>query len=94
MNRAKGSRLALVYLPRTGDKESGESDRWRAFVRREAGRLDVQFIDLVEAFRQLPLDDGERFFVMPYQPSHYNQRGNAWVAAQLRARLFPDAATR
>jgi hypothetical protein len=49
----------------------------------------VRFIDLVEAFRELPLDEGEQFFVRPYQPSHYNVRGNAWVADQLAQRLFP-----
>ena len=87
MNRSKGSRLVLVYLPRTGDKQSLESDPWRTFVAREASRLGVEFIDLVEAFRTLPLDDGEQLFVMPYQPSHYNARGNAWVAEQLRTRL-------
>lgn len=94
MNRAKGSRLVLVYLPRTGDTRSLESDPWRTFVAREAARLGVEFIDLVEAFRALPLDDGERLFVMPYQPSHYNARGNAWVAEQLRTRLVFEQAAR
>lgn len=94
MNRAKGSRLVLVYLPRTGDKTGRESDAWREFVGTEAARLGVPFIDLVEAFRALPVDDGEQMFVVPYQPSHYNPRGNAWVAEQLRARLFTDAGVR
>lgn len=91
LNRAKGSTLVLVYLPRTGDKNSRVSDPWRAFVRQEADRLGIRFIDLVEAFRELPLDDGEQLFIKPYQPSHYNVRGNAWVARELRARLFPAA---
>lgn len=88
LNRAKGSRLVLVHLPRTGDKHSTDSDPWREFVRAEAQRLGVTFVDLVEAFRTLALDDGEQMFVVPYQPSHYNTRGNAWVARQLRDRLL------
>lgn len=92
LNTAKSSVLVLVYLPRTGDRNGAESDPWRAFVREEADRLGVRFIDLVEAFRELPLDDGEQLFVTPYQPSHYNVDGNAWVAEQLRARLFPAEA--
>jgi hypothetical protein len=98
LNAARGSTLVLVYLPRTGDSSEGgstwavPSDDWRAFVRREADRLGIRFIDLVEAFRELPLDVGEQLFIEPYQPSHYNTRGNAWVAQQLRERLFaPEA---
>jgi hypothetical protein len=93
MNAAKHSRLVLVYLPRTGDRNDPASDPWRAFVRQEAARLSVEFIDLVEEFRTLPLDDGERLFMIPYQPSHYNASGNAWVARQLRARVFEAAAS-
>jgi hypothetical protein len=88
LNDAKNSRLVLLYLPRTGDRDERTSDPWRAFVKGEAARLGVQFIDLVEEFRTLPLDDGERFFMIPYQPSHYNASGNAWVARQLRERLL------
>jgi hypothetical protein len=88
LNDAKNSRLVLVYLPRTGDRDSAGSDPWRAFVQQEATRLKVEFIDLVEAFRELPLDDGERLFAIPYQPSHYNVSGNAWVARHLREKLF------
>jgi len=94
LNAAKGSSLVLVYLPRTGDTFEGgstwavPSDEWRAFVRREAERLGVRFIDLVETFREMSLDEGEQLFIEPYQPSHYNTRGNAWVAQQLRERLF------
>jgi hypothetical protein len=91
LNAAKQSRLVLVYLPRTGDRDDRASDPWRVFVQGEATRLGLPFIDLVEEFRKLPLDDGERFFAIPYQPSHYNVSGNAWVARQLRTRLFTPA---
>lgn len=89
LNAARGSQLVLVYLPRSGDRNGTESAPWRALVRQEADRLGVRFIDLVEAFQELPLDDGERLFMEPYRPSHYNSAGNAWVAEQLAARLLP-----
>jgi hypothetical protein len=88
LNAAKGSRLVLVYLPESGDRTNPDTDRWRAFVASEAGRLDVPFIDLVETFRALPADAAQQFFVIPYRRSHYNEGGNAWVARELRARLF------
>jgi hypothetical protein len=84
----EGQPAGLVYLPESGDRSRPDSDRWREFGARDADRLGVRFVDLVETFRALPPDEGQRFFVIPYRRSHYNPGGNAWVARELRARLF------
>jgi len=88
-NDEKGSVLAVVHLPRSGDQESRESDPWRAFLQDEAERIDFVFVDLVKEFRELPLSTEERFFQIPYFPSHYTVEGNEWVAQQLQEKLLP-----
>lgn len=94
LNAAKGSVLVLVFLPRSGDSDDRRSADWRRFVSAEAERLGVVFIDLVAEFQRLPVSDAEQFFVRPYQPSHYNAHGNAWVARQLFDRLAALPQTR
>jgi len=88
-NDEKGSLLAVVHLPRSGDQESRESDPWRAFLQEEAERTGFVFVDLVSEFRELPLSIEERYFQIPYFPSHYTVEGNEWVAQQLHEKLLP-----
>lgn len=92
LNRAKGSRLSLIYLPTWADYRNCESDRWRQATAEAAGRLGVPFVDLIPELRKLPIEEAEGFFIKgPGQKyhgavGHYTERGNDWVARQLQAR--------
>lgn len=99
LNTARRSTLVIVYLPKPLDSTNGPNgppDRWRPFVHGTADRLGVPFIDLVEEYRKIPEVEGEAMFVLPFRPSHYNVRGNEWVAATLHDRLMaiPDIAAK
>jgi hypothetical protein len=93
LNRAKGSRLVLIYLPIREDYSSCGADSLRRFMSEQARALDVPFVDLVEGLRQLPPEqvsglflDGSRVRYFAAK-GHYTESGNAWVARQVYGRL-------
>ena len=81
--REKGTALALVYLPVLSDYSDPASDRWREFVRRDAERRGIPFIDVVEELRKLPPDEARRVF-----KDHFSVEGNRFVARTIHSRLF------
>jgi hypothetical protein len=87
INAEKGSVLVTVMLPRSEDREYRTADLWRSFMYGLADRTGIVFIDLIEEFRRLPIDEGQHLFISPYHASHYNAKGNAWAAELLYARL-------
>ncbi len=88
LNAERGSTLVLVYLPKSGDHDNRGTDRWRSLIAEQAERLGIPFVDLVGEFRKLSVSRGENLFVQPYFPSHYNPRGNEWLAKVLHERLL------
>lgn len=86
-NDERGSVLVLVFLPHPLDGSNRSADPWRELVRREAARLSIPYVDLVEEYRKIPALEGEDMFVRPFHPSHFNVRGNAWVARSLHDRI-------
>src|SRR6185295_2548444 len=92
LNRAKGSRLTLIYLPGPTDYGSCESDQWRSFVSQKAQQLGIPFLDLVAEQRKLPPEEVGRFYIRSPEAryfgavGHYTREGNAWVARQIAAR--------
>jgi hypothetical protein len=93
LNRAKGSRLVLIYLPTRDDYSSCSSDAWRRFIAAQARELGVPLFDLVASVRQLPpgqlpglyLDASQtRYFAAR---GHFTVAGNAWVAREVQRRL-------
>jgi hypothetical protein len=102
INRAQGSMLVLVYLPTQGDYDQGGSDSWRTFVRSEAEKSGLNYVDLVDEIRTLPADSIEALFIgaqeVEFQGAvgHYTEQGNAYIARVLYQRLseLPDAAAR
>lgn len=90
VNRSKGSELVVVYLPRSTDKDQRDSDPWRGLLHEESRRSGLIFIDLVDLFRELPLDVGQSLFLSPYHASHYSVAGNQWVADMLHEQLVRD----
>lgn len=84
-NDARGSRLVLVYLPGEWDyRPDAQTDAWRQFVRDEAARQGITFLDLVEEIRRVPPTEVDEL----YAPNaHFSVAGNAWAAEVLYRRL-------
>lgn len=83
----------LVHLPVLGDYTGAASNEWRAFVAEKARRYGLVYIDLIEAFRQLPPQEIEDLYIgaddteyLGY-PGHYKESGNQLVARTLVERL-------
>jgi hypothetical protein len=101
LDRARGSRLVLVYLPTLGDLREGAGDDWRAEIAAMAARGGIPFVDVTAALRAVPPDTADWFFITPGAVSvrglagHYAARGNRWIAARLAERLgaMPDVAS-
>lgn len=93
MNREKGSRLVLVYLPMRAEVEPALSDPWRDFLRQQAAARRIAFLDLVEVIRELPPEQIPALFIpegvlsFPEAANHYSVQGNRWVARQLHVRM-------
>jgi hypothetical protein len=86
-NRSKGSELVLVYFPGAWDYTgSARTDTWRRFVREEAAKQGIVFLDLVEELRRVPPTEVDGL----YAPNaHFSVAGNEWAAQVLHERLAP-----
>jgi hypothetical protein len=101
LNRARGSRVVLVYLPTLGDLREGAGDDRRAALAAFSGRLGISFVDLTAGMRAVSPDSVDWFFITPSAlpvrglAGHYSAAGNRWVAARLAGRLgaLPDVAS-
>jgi hypothetical protein len=93
LNQAQGTSLVLVFLPMLSDHRGLEADHLRAFVRDEARRLGIPYVDLVTGFKELADQEAEAMFfredAMGYAGAegHYTVRGNEYVAQRLRDEL-------
>jgi len=88
ITREKESVLVLVYLPVSQDYEGKGSDPWREFVRRDAERRGIPYVDLVEEFRKLSASEAAHVF-----GDHYSVEGNRFVARIIHARMQTLPAT-
>jgi hypothetical protein len=85
VNREKKSQLVLVFLPGPGDYRSNDATTaWRGFVKAEAERLGVPYVDVVEAIRKVPPTEVNDLFAPNL---HYSVKGNEFVATTLRRAL-------
>jgi hypothetical protein len=91
MNRARGSRLVVVYLPTWEDYSWHESDPWRAELRAASQKIGFAYVDLVPEFRELSLDRMKPLFIPAGSAGarHYSVAGHQWVADRLAAALVP-----
>jgi hypothetical protein len=90
--------LVLAYLPTRRDYDTTRSAAWRAFVRDEAARDHIPFIDLVDDLHAVPADEIADYFIQPgavpylRAEGHYTVRGNEFIAQDLyRKILLVDA---
>lgn len=93
LNRERGSRVVLVYLPVLADLKPGPNDERRAAVESFGRQSGIPFVDLTASMRAVPADTADWFFITPNAlPSrgvagHYSAAGHRWVAARLAERL-------
>jgi hypothetical protein len=93
LDRKRGSRLVLVFLPRQQDFECGQAEHWRQLVADTAAAARIHFFDLFEDFRRLDPTQVDRLFIQPGSRfpretvGHYSVAGNAWVAQEINERL-------
>jgi len=99
MHRERGSLLVLVYLPMKSDYlDNPETSLWRAFVREEAARDSILFLDLVDDLRTIPSGDLDSCFIQPNDAifsrgqGHYTAKGNDFIARALYRRLVSNEA--
>jgi hypothetical protein len=100
LDRARGSRLVLVYLPALSDLRPGGSDARRAAFAASSARAGIPFIDLTPAMRTMSPDSVDWLFITPSAlpvrglAGHYSAAGHRWVAARIAERLLaaPDLA--
>jgi len=84
-NRDKHSRLVLVYLPGLGDyKVNPLGASWRAWVRDEAARQGIAFIDLIPPLQKVASTSVDSLF---QGDGHYTPAGNEFIARELYKEL-------
>ena len=86
VTREKNSRLVLVHLPGPADYRSANSAPWQTFVRDEAKRQGIPFIDVIEILRAVHPTEVYALFA---PNAHYSVKGNEFVAATLIRELQP-----
>jgi hypothetical protein len=89
INRAKRSRLVVVFLPKRKDWIDSKADGWRRVLAAAAPRDGYSFVDLVDESRQLPRDSLDSYFL---RDAHYGNRGHERVADRIvqPLRALPD----
>jgi hypothetical protein len=94
-NNEKNSALVLLYLPIKRDFKSEESDKWREFLRVQAGCRGIPFVDLIEKYRTLSQEKIDELFLrtgdvydFPGAPGHYSVKGNDYVGRALYQKLL------
>lgn len=89
MNRSRGSKLIVVYLPTWEDYFWHESDPWRAQMRAASEKVGFAYVDLVSPFRSLALDEMKKLVIPEGSPGarHYSTAGHEWIAERLHSAL-------
>jgi hypothetical protein len=100
LNRQRGSKLILVYLP-TMDELQGNglrhqwtpAEQWTEFLENEAGSLHIPIINMFKEFRSLSDTTMVHLFIqkgdLPYPSAegHLNNQGNEFVAKVVHEKL-------
>ena len=93
LNKNNNSILLLVYLPVKSDYSKFDSEPWRQFLHNQAERQNIFFIDLIDEFRKLPIQNIGPMFISQMNESymgaagHYTDKGNSYIAKVLYDKL-------
>ena len=99
-NTANGSRLVLAYLPMKREVRSKATEQRREKLASYAQRRGITYIDLLPPLRAMRPDSLDLAFIShvpsgaaPGALNFYSDLGNAWVAREISAALFPSTST-
>lgn len=87
-HKLRGSELVLVFLPQLRNRHSRDSF-WGPRIQDYARRAGVVYIDLVDEFRDMGLDEFRSMFIPAREmgAGHFSKKGNLWVAKHLATRI-------
>lgn len=86
LHKMHGRTFVLLYLPVRSDLQDNASDEWIQFVQEMSTSFDILFINAVEVFRSLPLEEAGRLYLRKGRinylgaAGHFNEQGNELVA--------------
>lgn len=93
INRSRNSLCILLYLPEKGDYDNKGIRPWIDFLRNEALKNGVYFIDLTDEFQKLHFREIDELFFPPGAidyagaANHYTVKGNQYIATVLYKKL-------
>jgi hypothetical protein len=93
INTTKNSKLVLVHLPTEKEYQNTNNERLYEFVRQEAEKRGVLYINLIRDIRQVPSSEMIKFFfqkkIKGFDESkgHLTPMGNFFVAKKISKAL-------
>ena len=88
----RNATLVAVYLPGSLDYTPDERlDGWRAELRTELDKRNINFVDLIDSLRAMPPPQAEALFIQSeavlYEAGHYNESGHEHFASLIYREL-------
>ena len=93
LNKSRGSKLVLLYLPTVTDLDPGAYDVRRAKLAKFSQESGIALIDLTNDVRKVDPDSSDWFYITPRElevrgsGGHYTAKGHRWVAARIAEHL-------
>ena len=86
INKEKDSTLVLVYLPTYAEFIQSEPMEWRKWLKTNANKKGIFYIDLYDEFLKLPFTKVTTLF--NFGDEHYSEEGNRFVAEEIYKKLI------
>ena len=89
INKTKNSKLVIVYLPTKNEYQNTHNDKLHEFVRHQAEKRGILYLDLVKEIRQVSSSEMIKFFfqkdIKGFEQSkgHLTPMGNFFVAKKI-----------
>lgn len=80
LNETRNSKLLLVYLPLQKEYRGADSDSLREFIRREAKKRGIPYLNLVKELRRLPPSEVTKMFFQEDIKAFYGLKSHLTVA--------------
>ena len=92
LSARRDATFVAIYLPVSTDYGPEERlDGWRAELRQELDKRNINFVDLIDSFRAMPPAQAEALFIQSeavmFEAGHYNEGGHEHLAAVIYREL-------